>query len=65
MMAASAAEDVHRGEGWDQDEHSEMMSLLQRAEQRMRKLEPTSKYQVKPKHSDKYVMAGYFSTTRV
>ena len=53
MMAASAVEDSRRGERWDQDEVSEMVSLLQRAEQRMRKLDPTSMNSVIHKDLDK------------
>lgn len=42
IMAIPRAGTVLRGEDWKADELSEMRSLLQRAEQRMKKLNPAS-----------------------
>ena len=59
-MATPGAEDVHKSEVWQQDELSEMMGLLQRAEQRMRKPDPASKHTVKATNSYKYATAAHF-----
>lgn len=53
-MATFGAEDTLKSEGWDQDELSEMKILLQRAEQRMRKLDPASKHALKATNSYMY-----------
>ena len=58
-MASLEAEHIPRNECWDQDELSEMMSLLQRAEQRMKNLAPTSRHPMKGTNSDKYVIAPH------
>ncbi|KAF6223456.1 hypothetical protein HO133_000299 [Letharia lupina] len=50
-MAALAAEGVLESDGWDQDELSEMKGLLQRAERRMRKLDPAGKHTMKATNS--------------
>ena len=52
-MATPALDYVAESEIWGQDELSEMMSLLQRAEQRMRKLNPGSNYNMEATNSDK------------
>lgn len=54
-MATPGAEDVLESEGWQQDELSEMKGLLQRAEQRMRKSNSTSKHTVNVKATDSYM----------
>ncbi len=53
-MADTRAEDMAISERWDQDELSEMMSLLQRAAQRMRNLDPDSKHTMRNSDSEKY-----------
>lgn len=57
-MATPGTEFVPKSEGWHQDELSEMVTLLQRAEQHMRNLDPASKHTVKATYSDKYATAA-------
>lgn len=64
-MATSASGDVLQSEGWQQDELSEMKSLLRRAEQRMRKLDPASKNAVKTTDFYKYAAMAHHSTPRI
>lgn len=64
-MATPGAGSIFENEGWDQDELSEMRSLLQRAEQRMRKLDPASKHTMKATTPYKYGMAAYPPMLRV
>lgn len=64
-MATSTAEDVSESESWDQDELSEMMSLLQRAEQRMKKLGPTMKHTTNATSSNKYAIAAHLPMLRI
>lgn len=59
MMATPGTEVVSKSEGWHQDELSGMVALLQRAEQRMRNLDPASKHTVKATYSDKYATAAH------
>ncbi len=53
-MADTGADDIPTSELWDQNELSEMTSLLQRAAQRMRKLDPDSKHTMRNINSEKY-----------
>ena len=64
-MTTIAVEDVLESEAWDQDELSEMKSLLQRAEQRIRKLNPASKYATKTTTSSKYARPLIISCHRL
>lgn len=65
IMATPAITDDHESEGWHQDELSEMKSLLQRAEQRMRKLDPTSKHTMKHTKSYEYAMVAHLAMLRI
>ena len=53
-MNLPEAEDLAESGGWDLLELSDMMSLLQRAEQRMRKLDPPRKQPLRAAKLDKY-----------
>ena len=64
-MATPALTDDHESEGWHQDQLSEMKSLLQRAEQRMRKLDPTSKHTMEHTKSYKYAMVAHLAMPRI
>ena len=51
IMAIPRAGTVFRSEDWKPDELSEMRSLLQRAEQRMKKLNSASNSSIEDKNS--------------
>ena len=51
IMAIPRARTMLRSEDWKPDELSEMRSLLQRAEQRMKKLNPASNSSIEKKNS--------------
>ena len=61
IMATPGIEDVPESEHWEQDELSEMMSLLQRAEQRMRKSDQACKHTVRAQKIDKYATVPSFT----
>ena len=60
-MATPKIEDVRESEHWEQDELSEMMSLLQRAEQRMRKSDQARKHTMRAQKLDRYATAPLFT----
>ena len=60
-MATPGIEDVPESEHWEQDELSEMTSLLQRAEQRMQKSDQACKHTVRAHKLDKYATALPFT----
>lgn len=62
-MATPRIENVPESKHWEQGELSEMMSLLQRAEQRMRKSDQACKHTVRAQKLDKYAMAPPFTHT--
>ena len=62
-MAAPGIEDVPESGNWEQDELSEMMSLLERAEQRMRKSDQACKHTIRAQKLDKYAMTPKFTHT--
>ena len=64
-MATLTAEYVAESEFWGEDELSEMMSLLQRAEQRMRELNPGSNHSVEATNSDKSATTAHFLIFRI
>ena len=53
IMATPGIENVPESEHWEQDELTEMMSLLQRAEQRMRMSNQFCKHAVRAQNLDK------------
>ena len=64
-MAALAAEGVLESDGWDQDELSELKGLLQRAERRMRKLDPAGKHTMKATNSYRYATAAHLPMLQI
>ena len=64
-MATPGIDDVPESEHWEQDELSEMMNLLQRAEQRMRKSDQACKHTVKAVKLDKYATAAPFTHSSI
>ena len=60
-MATPRIEMVPENDKWEQGELSEMMGLLQRAEQRMRKSDQACKHTVRAQRLDKYAMAPPFT----
>lgn len=65
VMAPPRAEGVLESECWDQDELSEMKSLLQRAEQRMKRLDSANKHTVEATNSYKYATAARLPILRI